>query len=49
MGWLEKCVSYKDKVAQGLPADCGVGVEQPVQYSHGRESSKPFWHLVADA
>ena len=24
MGWLEKAVSYKDKVAQGLPADHGL-------------------------
>jgi tryptophanyl-tRNA synthetase len=24
MGWLEKCVSYKDKVQQGLPADHGL-------------------------
>jgi len=24
MGWLEKCVSYKDKVAQGLPAEHGL-------------------------
>jgi tryptophanyl-tRNA synthetase len=24
MGWLEKCVSYKDKVSQGLPADHGL-------------------------
>lgn len=24
MGWLEKCVSYKDKVQQGLPSDHGL-------------------------
>ncbi|OJW28040.1 MAG: tryptophan--tRNA ligase [Planctomycetales bacterium 71-10] len=24
MGWLEKCVSYKDKVQQGLPAEHGL-------------------------
>jgi tryptophanyl-tRNA synthetase len=24
MGWLEKCVSYKDKVQQGIPADHGL-------------------------
>ena len=24
MGWLEKCVSYKDKVQHGLPADHGL-------------------------
>jgi tryptophanyl-tRNA synthetase len=24
MGWLEKCVSYKDKVAQGIPAEHGL-------------------------
>ena len=24
MGWLEKCVSYKDKVNQGLPAEHGL-------------------------
>src|SRR5262245_42683148 len=24
MGWLEKCVSYKDKVTQGLPAEHGL-------------------------
>jgi len=24
MGWLEKCVSYKDKVRQGLPAEHGL-------------------------
>jgi len=24
MGWLEKCVSYKDKVEQGLPAEHGL-------------------------
>jgi tryptophanyl-tRNA synthetase len=24
MGWLEKCVSYKDKVHQGLPAEHGL-------------------------
>jgi tryptophanyl-tRNA synthetase len=24
MGWLEKCVSYKDKIQQGLPADHGL-------------------------
>jgi tryptophanyl-tRNA synthetase len=24
MGWLEKCVSYKDKVSQGLPAEHGL-------------------------
>ncbi len=24
MGWLEKCVSFKDKVQQGLPADHGL-------------------------
>src|SRR5271155_1380232 len=24
MGWLEKCVSYKDKITQGLPADHGL-------------------------
>jgi tryptophanyl-tRNA synthetase len=24
MGWLEKCVSYKDKVLQGLPAEHGL-------------------------
>src|SRR5262245_47686823 len=24
MGWLEKCVSYKEKVQQGLPADHGL-------------------------
>ena len=24
MGWLEKCVSYKDKVGQGLPAEHGL-------------------------
>jgi tryptophanyl-tRNA synthetase len=24
MGWLEKCVSYKDKIAQGLPAEHGL-------------------------
>src|SRR3954468_16820615 len=24
MSWLEKCVSYKDKVQQGLPADHGL-------------------------
>ena len=24
MGWLEKCVSFKDKVAQGLPAEHGL-------------------------
>ncbi|GIW86055.1 MAG: tryptophan--tRNA ligase [Isosphaeraceae bacterium] len=24
MSWLEKCVSYKDKVAQGLPAEHGL-------------------------
>jgi tryptophanyl-tRNA synthetase len=24
MGWLEKCVSYKDKVQQGLPAEAGL-------------------------
>ena len=24
MGWLEKCVSYKDKVPQGLPAEHGL-------------------------
>jgi tryptophanyl-tRNA synthetase len=24
MGWLEKCVSYKDKIQQGLPSDHGL-------------------------
>lgn len=24
MGWLEKCVSYKDKIQQGLPAEHGL-------------------------
>lgn len=24
MGWLEKCVSYKDKIAQGIPAEHGL-------------------------
>jgi tryptophanyl-tRNA synthetase len=24
MGWLEKCVSYKDKIGQGLPAEHGL-------------------------
>jgi tryptophanyl-tRNA synthetase len=24
MGWLEKCVSYKDKIEQGLPAEHGL-------------------------
>src|SRR5207249_2488882 len=24
MGWLEKCVSYKDKVQQGIPAEHGL-------------------------
>lgn len=24
MGWLEKCVSYKDKISQGLPAEHGL-------------------------
>ncbi len=24
MGWLEKCVSYKDKVQQGVPAEAGL-------------------------
>ncbi|MFO0950238.1 MAG: tryptophan--tRNA ligase [Isosphaeraceae bacterium] len=24
MGWLEKCVSYKDKVSQGIPAEHGL-------------------------
>ncbi len=24
MGWLEKCVSYKDKVTQGIPAEHGL-------------------------
>lgn len=24
MGWLEKCVSFKDKIAQGLPAEHGL-------------------------
>ncbi|MBV8318023.1 MAG: tryptophan--tRNA ligase [Planctomycetaceae bacterium] len=24
IGWLEKCVSYKDKVAQGIPAEHGL-------------------------
>ena len=24
MGWLEKCVSFKDKIAQGIPAEHGL-------------------------
>ena len=47
MGWLEKCVSYKDKVQQGLPAEHGLFAYPVLQaadillYDAGRRPRRP--------
>ena len=37
-----------NKIAQHLPADRGIPIEQPVQYGHARESTILVLHLLPD-